>query len=44
MTFAHDEVAALAYQLWQARGCPFGSAEEDWLRAESEVRARISKR
>lgn len=44
MTSAHDEVAALAYQLWQARGCPYGSAEEDWLRAESEVRARISKR
>ena len=44
MTFGYDEIATLAHELWQARGCPYGSAEEDWLRAESEVRARISKR
>jgi len=43
-TFAHDEIAALAYELWQARGCPYGSSEEDWLHAESELRARIPKR
>jgi Protein of unknown function (DUF2934) len=40
MTFGHDEIAALAYALWQARGCPYGSPEEDWLRAERELRAR----
>jgi len=28
------EVAALAYRYWQARGCPIGSPEEDWYRAE----------
>jgi hypothetical protein len=44
VTFAHDEIAALAYELWQARGCPYGSSEDDWLRAESELRARGSKR
>jgi hypothetical protein len=43
MTFARDEIASLAYELWQARGCPYGSPEEDWLRAESELRARVSK-
>ena len=43
MTFGHDEIASLAYELWQARGCPYGSPEEDWLRAESELRARVSK-
>jgi hypothetical protein len=40
MTFGRDEIAALAYALWQARGCPYGSPEEDWLRAERELRAR----
>ena len=42
-TFGHDEIATLAYELWQARGCPHGSPEEDWLRAEIELRARVSK-
>jgi hypothetical protein len=31
------EIAALAYQYWQARGCPEGSPEEDWLRAVKEL-------
>jgi Protein of unknown function (DUF2934) len=44
VTFGHDEIATLAYELWQARGCPYGSPEEDWLRAESELRSRASKR
>jgi hypothetical protein len=43
-TFGHDAIAVLAYDFWQARGCPYGSPEEDWSRAESELRARISKR
>lgn len=34
-----NSIAALAYQFWQARGCPFGSPEEDWFRAEAELRA-----
>ena len=32
-----SEVAALAYQLWQDRGSPMGSPDEDWLRAEREL-------
>jgi hypothetical protein len=40
---AHDikeqDIAALAYRLWQDRGCPEGSPEEDWLRAVHELRA-----
>ncbi|HTS65350.1 MAG TPA: DUF2934 domain-containing protein [Candidatus Acidoferrales bacterium] len=32
-----DSVAALAYRLWQERGCPEGSPEEDWFRAEREL-------
>lgn len=38
--FAHDDIARLAYALWQARGCPVGNSEEDWLRAEQELRRR----
>jgi hypothetical protein len=34
-----DQIAALAYALWQARGCPEGSPEDDWLQAEQELTA-----
>ena len=39
------EIAALAYDLWHARGCPDGSPEEDWLQAERQlqVRARTAR-
>src|ERR1700690_2079314 len=37
--FGHAEIAALAYELWQARGCPDGSPEEDWFRAAEELRS-----
>ena len=33
------EIAALAYLLWQERGCPVGSDQEDWFKAESELKA-----
>jgi len=35
-----DEVERLAYFYWQERGCQHGSPEEDWFRAEEEVRRR----
>ena len=31
------EIALLAYQFWQERGCPVGSDQEDWFRAEREL-------
>ena len=34
----HEDIALLAYSYWQARGCPEGSPEEDWFRAESELK------
>jgi len=34
----HEAIARLAYSYWQARGCPIGSSEEDWYRAENELR------
>ncbi len=33
----HEFVAKLAYQLWEARGRPFGSPEVDWFAAERAV-------
>ena len=36
----HGGVAALAYKMWQERGCPFGSDQEDWFRAENEIKSR----
>src|SRR5690349_2564069 len=35
-------IARLAYSYWEARGFTGGSAEEDWLRAEQELRARMA--
>ena len=40
--FGHAEIAALAYELWQARGCPHGSPQEDWFHAAEELRSRAS--
>jgi hypothetical protein len=34
---SHEDIAVLAYSYWLERGQPDGSAEEDWLRAESEL-------
>jgi hypothetical protein len=42
--FGHDDIAALAHELWQARGCPEGSPDEDWLHAVKELRSRASFR
>ncbi|MGD0435778.1 MAG: DUF2934 domain-containing protein [Bryobacteraceae bacterium] len=43
-TFGHDEIAALAYELWQARGCPDGSPEEDWFHAAEALRSHAGAR
>jgi hypothetical protein len=34
----HDEIAKLAYSLWAARGYQPGTPEEDWLRAEHQLK------
>ena len=36
----HEHIAVLAYALWQGRGRPEGSSEEDWFRAERELAGR----
>jgi hypothetical protein len=37
-TVVHENIAQLAYILWQQRGCPDGSAEKDWFEAEQRLR------
>ena len=32
-----QRVCERAYELWMERGCPVGSAEEDWFMAEREI-------
>jgi hypothetical protein len=33
----NETIRRRAYELWQARGCPIGSAEEDWFTAEKQL-------
>jgi hypothetical protein len=42
--FGHAEIAALAFERWQQRGCPEGSPQEDWFHAAEQLRSRISSR
>jgi len=34
---SEEAIRVRAYELWEHRGHPYGSAMEDWLRAETEV-------
>jgi DUF2934 family protein len=35
-----EEIAKLAYSIWEARGGTGGCPESDWLAAEAELRQR----
>ncbi|MBZ5727001.1 MAG: DUF2934 domain-containing protein [Acidobacteriia bacterium] len=37
-----SEIAKVAYQLWLDDGCPIGSNQEDWLRAEAMLRDTLA--
>jgi hypothetical protein len=39
----HQEIERLAYRLWQERGMPFGSPDEDWFFAEQLLRRRYQR-
>jgi len=41
--YRHDEIARLAYELWERRGRPLGSPEIDWYAAESALGVRDSQ-
>jgi hypothetical protein len=40
VAFGHKEIADLAFQIWQAKGSPEGTAEADWHEAAKELRSR----
>jgi hypothetical protein len=42
LLLSHDDVSRLAYSYWETRGCEAGSADEDWYRAEAELKARTA--
>jgi hypothetical protein len=42
--FGHAEIAARAFELWKARGCPSGSPQEDWFHAVEELKSRSGSR
>jgi hypothetical protein len=35
-----EEIERLAHRYWLERGSPIGTPEEDWFRAEDEIRRR----
>jgi hypothetical protein len=36
-TSMQEDIAKLAYVLWQQRGCPYGTPEFDWFEAERKL-------
>jgi hypothetical protein len=38
-----EETATLAHTLWQARGCPEGSPNEDWFHASELLRSHLKE-
>jgi Protein of unknown function (DUF2934) len=39
-TSTEEDLAKLAYALWEQRSCPYGSPVVDWLEAERKLRER----
>ena len=39
----HEQISALALALWQQRGCPDGTAESDWLEAETTLLEKLNQ-
>lgn len=36
----HEQIAALAHELWLAQGCPSGSDMDIWLEAERQLQGQ----
>ena len=39
----HSNIEQLAYALWEMRGRPAGSPEQDWYKAEEQARTQQSR-
>jgi hypothetical protein len=40
IAFGHEDIAVRAREIWEAKGCPEGTADEDWFQAVKELRLR----
>jgi hypothetical protein len=38
---SREAIEKLAYQYWIERGCPLGSPDQDWLRAERHLSSSV---
>jgi hypothetical protein len=43
MQLTEQEIRSRAYALWEARGCPEGSAEDDWSAAEQQLKLEVDR-
>jgi hypothetical protein len=39
----HEKIAMRAYEKWCKRGRPNGTHQQDWMEAEAELRAEMSR-
>ncbi len=42
-TPSHEDIATLAYMLWEERGSSDGGADQDWFEAEQQLREPLRK-
>ena len=43
MKVPHEKIAMRAYEKWCKRGRPLGTDQQDWVEAERELRAEMSR-
>jgi hypothetical protein len=43
MKVPHEKIAQRAYEKWCKKGCQHGTDKQDWLEAEAELRAEMSR-
>ncbi len=41
IALTHDQIAKLAYEMWERRGRPTGQSVQNWLEAEAELRRTV---
>jgi hypothetical protein len=39
----HEKIAMRAYEKWLKKGRPHGTDRQDWMEAESELKAELAK-
>lgn len=44
MTITYQQISQRAYEIWEAEGKPGGCEQENWLRAEEELRKQDLKK